>query len=327
MIGWIALAGIIVRNSILLVDFSVHRIQEGDTVVDAVISSCKTRTRPILITALALVAGSSVIFFDPIFQGMAISLASGVLVSTILTLVVIPLGCVAAADSLCAVAGSTKCRKFPRGSGPDDGPGGGGKPAPAPGDPLWVRAWSGFAGVLFTTIGVVAALVGMIARLFRSRRKAVPPAGAQPAPVTQREAPAAATLSASDTAETATEAPVADPKPAPKVTTKKVTASKPGTKKTAAKKPPVKKTSVKEASVKKATSKKKPPARKPASKRVAVKKVPAEKTAPSKKASTPRAAANKVASTPKQPASRKKTGGRRGIQLKTLGKPSGDGLN
>ena len=104
MIGWIALAGIIVRNSILLVDFSIHEVQKGVPVAEAVIRACKTRTRPIVITALALVAGSSVIFTDPIFQGMAISLASGVLVSTILTLIVIPLGCVAASKDLCEVA-------------------------------------------------------------------------------------------------------------------------------------------------------------------------------------------------------------------------------
>ncbi len=104
MIGWIALAGIIVRNSILLVDFSIHEVQKGVPVAEAVIRSCTTRTRPIVITALALVAGSSVIFSDPIFQGMAISLSSGVLVSTLLTLIVIPLGCVAASKDLCEVA-------------------------------------------------------------------------------------------------------------------------------------------------------------------------------------------------------------------------------
>ncbi|MGD2117637.1 MAG: efflux RND transporter permease subunit [Chromatiales bacterium] len=104
MIGWIALAGIIVRNSILLVDFSIHEVQKGTPVTEAVILACKTRTRPIMITALALVCGSSVIFFDPIFQGMAISLASGVMVSTILTLIVIPLGCIKASDSLIEVA-------------------------------------------------------------------------------------------------------------------------------------------------------------------------------------------------------------------------------
>jgi multidrug efflux pump subunit AcrB len=96
MIGFIALAGIIVRNSILLVDFSIQEVARGQSVTEAVISACKARTRPILITALALVAGSSVILTDPIFQGMAISLLFGVLVSTLLTLVVIPLGCVSA---------------------------------------------------------------------------------------------------------------------------------------------------------------------------------------------------------------------------------------
>ncbi|MEJ2590254.1 MAG: efflux RND transporter permease subunit [Candidatus Thiodiazotropha sp.] len=107
MIGWIALAGIIVRNSILLVDFSIHQVQKGSSVAEAVIMACKTRTRPIMITALALVCGSSVIFFDPIFQGMAISLASGVLVSTVLTLIVIPLGCIAASKDLLEVAAAT----------------------------------------------------------------------------------------------------------------------------------------------------------------------------------------------------------------------------
>jgi len=107
MIGWIALAGIIVRNSILLVDFSIHEIQRGIPVAEAVIRACKIRTRPILITALALVAGSSVIITDPIFQGMAISLLAGTVVSTVLTLIVIPLGCVAASRDMCEVAAAS----------------------------------------------------------------------------------------------------------------------------------------------------------------------------------------------------------------------------
>jgi len=134
MIGWIALAGIIVRNSILLVDFSIHEVQKGVPVAEAVIAACKTRTRPILITAFALVFASTVIFFDPIFQGMAISLASGVLVSTILTLVVIPLGCVLAAKSLCEVAGR-KC-EAPKGGG-----GGSAGGAKQKGPSLLKRGW------------------------------------------------------------------------------------------------------------------------------------------------------------------------------------------
>lgn len=157
MIGWIALAGIIVRNSILLVDFSVHELQNGANVVDAVISACKTRTRPILITALALVAGSSVIFFDPIFQGMAISLASGVLVSTILTLVVIPLGCVSAAGSLCSVAGVDCQGKMPQDTVPQ-------APKASEGTPVWVKAWSAVAALLISVFMLVQTVAGLFKR-------------------------------------------------------------------------------------------------------------------------------------------------------------------
>ncbi len=100
MIGWIALAGIIVRNSILLVDFTIHQIHRGENLIESVIMAVKARTRPILITALALVLGASVIITDPIFQGMAISLLFGVFVSTILTLFVIPLGCVSLGEKI-----------------------------------------------------------------------------------------------------------------------------------------------------------------------------------------------------------------------------------
>ncbi len=104
MIGFIALAGIIVRNSILLVDFAVEAIRCGQETREAVLLACKARTRPIMITAFALIGGASVILHDPIFQGMAISLMFGVFVSTVLTLLVIPLGCVSAAKSMCRVA-------------------------------------------------------------------------------------------------------------------------------------------------------------------------------------------------------------------------------
>ncbi len=101
MIGFIALAGIIVRNSILLVDFAREAvINDGLSVTEAVIRSCEARTRPIMITALALLGGSMVILSDPIFQGMAVSLIFGGAVSTLLTLLVIPLGCISAGKSL-----------------------------------------------------------------------------------------------------------------------------------------------------------------------------------------------------------------------------------
>ncbi|RLJ21367.1 acriflavin resistance protein [bacterium endosymbiont of Escarpia laminata] len=104
MIGFIALAGIIVRNSILLVDFAVEEVRQGHDVREAVLRSCKARTRPIMITAFALMGGASVIITDSIFQGMAIALMFGVFVSTVLTLIVIPMGCVKAAESMKEIA-------------------------------------------------------------------------------------------------------------------------------------------------------------------------------------------------------------------------------
>jgi multidrug efflux pump subunit AcrB len=105
MIGWIALAGIIVRNSILLIDFTITLVGQGIPLREAVITAAKLRTRPIMITALALVLGSAVILTDPTFQGMAISLLFGVFVSTLLTLIVVPLGCVSLGERMFQCAG------------------------------------------------------------------------------------------------------------------------------------------------------------------------------------------------------------------------------
>ena len=91
MIGMIALAGIIVRNSILLVDFINHEIANGRELADAVIEACAVRAQPIGLTALAAMLGALFILDDPIFNGLAISLIFGIAVSTLLTLVVIPL--------------------------------------------------------------------------------------------------------------------------------------------------------------------------------------------------------------------------------------------
>jgi len=91
MIGMIALAGIMVRNSVLLIDFIQIRRAEGADLKRAVIESAAVRTRPILLTSGAVVIGSVVMLFDPIFQGLAISLIWGGVLSTILTLVVVPL--------------------------------------------------------------------------------------------------------------------------------------------------------------------------------------------------------------------------------------------
>ena len=90
MIGFIALSGIIVRNSILLVDFIQLEMKDGNNLKDSVIKAGLVRFRPILLTALAVVVGSFVMLFDPIFQGLAIAMMFGAVVATILTLVVVP---------------------------------------------------------------------------------------------------------------------------------------------------------------------------------------------------------------------------------------------
>jgi len=90
MIGMIALAGIIVRNSVLLIDFIQDELKKGMAIEEAIINSVAIRTKPILITALTAIFGSFFILSDPVFEGMAISLISGILVGTTLTLLVIP---------------------------------------------------------------------------------------------------------------------------------------------------------------------------------------------------------------------------------------------
>jgi multidrug efflux pump subunit AcrB len=90
MIGMIALAGIIVRNSILLVDFIELQVAQGRPLRDAVVEAAAVRAQPIALTGLAAMIGAFFILDDPIFNGLAVSLIFGILVSTLLTLVVIP---------------------------------------------------------------------------------------------------------------------------------------------------------------------------------------------------------------------------------------------
>jgi multidrug efflux pump subunit AcrB len=91
MIGMIALAGIIVRNSILLVDFIQIEEARGRSITDAVLEAGAVRFRPIALTAAAVVVGGLVMVLDPIFQGLAVALMSGAIVATALTMVVVPL--------------------------------------------------------------------------------------------------------------------------------------------------------------------------------------------------------------------------------------------
>src|SRR6187455_962116 len=90
MIGFIAGAGIVVRNSIILVDFIEMRLREGLSLAEAVVDAGAVRFRPMALTAAAVIVGSAVILFDPIFQGLAISLMAGEVASLLLSRMAVP---------------------------------------------------------------------------------------------------------------------------------------------------------------------------------------------------------------------------------------------
>jgi multidrug efflux pump subunit AcrB len=184
MIGFIALAGIIVRNSILLVEFARSKVVEGMRVRDAVVLAAEVRMRPIVITAAALVIGSVVLLTDPIFQGMAVSLLFGSLVATFLTLVVIPLGCLSAQAQF-------------RRPGPEAGPAGGGAvppPIPPQGVPPSAGAASAAGGV---SAAAAAAPSGRPPRLQKRGEPGVATAANSPAPDPATAPPPAATSAGS----------------------------------------------------------------------------------------------------------------------------------
>jgi len=91
MIGFIAGAGIVVRNSIILVDFIELRLKQGMELADAVVDAGAVRFRPMMLTAAAVIVGSSVILFDPIFQGLALSLMAGEVASLLLSRMTVPI--------------------------------------------------------------------------------------------------------------------------------------------------------------------------------------------------------------------------------------------
>jgi multidrug efflux pump subunit AcrB len=90
MIGFMAGGGIVVRNSIILVDFIQLRLREGMPLREAVVDAGAVRFRPMLLTALAVVVGASVILMDPIFQGLAIALMAGEIASLLVSRIAVP---------------------------------------------------------------------------------------------------------------------------------------------------------------------------------------------------------------------------------------------
>ncbi|MCK5386235.1 MAG: efflux RND transporter permease subunit [Gammaproteobacteria bacterium] len=151
MIGFIALAGIIVRNSILLVEFVKNEVAEGKEVVDAVISAGQVRMRPIFITALTLMAGAAAILNDPIFQGMAAGLLFGTGVATVLTLIVIPLGCISAGKQFYLMNEQPFPEKETK-ENPD-----------VPATPITLKIWSKLVSLLINVFNILRDVV-MLAR-------------------------------------------------------------------------------------------------------------------------------------------------------------------
>lgn len=90
MIGLIALAGILARNSILLIDFANARVEAGASLRDAVLEAGEVRARPILLTAATVILGDGVLLFDPLLEGLGLTLMSGALIATLLTLLLVP---------------------------------------------------------------------------------------------------------------------------------------------------------------------------------------------------------------------------------------------
>ncbi len=111
MIGFIALAGIEVRNSILLVDFAKNEVHRGIPYKEAVVRAGQIRMRPIWVTDLTMMAGAFAIMFDPIFEGMAISLLFGPVVAVPLTMLVVPLGCISAHKAFYAAPEETEAER------------------------------------------------------------------------------------------------------------------------------------------------------------------------------------------------------------------------
>ena len=265
MIGFIALAGIIVRNSILLVEFVIHEVEQGQQIENAVINAGQIRMRPIFITALTLMAGAFAIITDPIFQGMAVSLLFGTAVATVLTLVVIPLGCISARKQFYLQSG-----------------------VPVPPEeaesksstPLWMKIWSALV-ILFTWMFyllrtiyyLILMVIEKIRSYWRNRHDDDDPQSPPPAPVdpgsgpssgdakTQAEKVLPLTKEVDDTQENQ----VSSPKPVK--TTKATTKKKATAKKTVSKKVTTKKAAVKKKAVTKSVSTSKPAIKAPVKKR------------------------------------------------------------
>jgi len=186
MIGMIALGGIIVRQSILIVEFVKIEVSKGHEVKEAAVRGAEIRMRPIFITSLTLMAGAFAILDDPIFNGMAISLLFGAGVATVMALLIIPMGCISARkqfyvetadDGTVSISQNfERIEKISTEGG-----------ASATGMPLWMRLWSGIISALIWVFYIVRAMItmagmGISALTGKFGRRGTPPPPRAPSP-------------------------------------------------------------------------------------------------------------------------------------------------
>jgi hypothetical protein len=289
MIGMIALGGIIVRQSILIVEFVKIEVAKGIPVREAAVNGAEIRMRPIFITSLTLMAGAVAILNDPIFNGMAISLLWGAGVGTIMAVIVIPLGCISVRENFYYVESAsgerTISEKFAEieGEAPDQL----NSAETEYKTPLWMKVYGVIVGIFgwIFVIGqmifnILRMLFGMVMGLFGSNSP--PPAPPTPPPAAPSSPPPAppvapAPVTTDDKPEPGAENKSED-KPA---ASKKVAAKKP-----AVKKAPVKKEASKKAAVKKVAVKKQVIVKKEAPKAAAVEKPEPVKAEPIKTTET-----------------------------------------
>jgi hypothetical protein len=195
MIGMIALGGIIVRQSILIVEFVKIEVARGKPVREAAVDGAEIRMRPILITSLTLMAGAWAIIDDPIFQGMAVSLLFGAGVATLMAVIVIPLGCLSLTRRFYLIESESGERMLSARYAEIEGGGSGGasgghagiargaSDAPRAGDtgardrspggglPVWMIVWSVLVAVVSALINGVIVLVRLAGVLIERMRR------------------------------------------------------------------------------------------------------------------------------------------------------------
>jgi multidrug efflux pump subunit AcrB len=320
MIGMIALGGIIVRQSILIVEFVKIEVEKGIPVREAAVNGAEIRMRPIFITSLTLMAGAFAILDDPIFNGMAISLLWGAGVATIMAVLIIPLGCISARERFyyetsdsCVRVVSAKFAEI-EGEEPE-------KADSAVAEyktPLWMRIYSLVYTILEWTFLILRSMyimakmgISALLRMFSGSDDDVPPPPSSTPPVSPAPPPPPAPAGSSAT-RTETEQPAPEKEATKKAVTKKVATRKVPDKKTAPRKV-VKKAAPKKAVIKKAEVRKAGP-KKAGVKKIAIKKATPRKVTPAKAAG----ADEPKTTTPVKKAPSKKTPsrGRRGIRLK-----------